>query len=182
VILREEVQRRQQRSTEEALARDRLYRELSEAETKFARFATRAPIGLGILTPEGLALSANDLWLELTQLEVGSSAVSWPAVLCEGEPDHVNVGWERMISRKKSVTMQTRLKRRWQAPDPDINGEAQYSQTHILLAMHPDLDEFGEVTTVMSCITDVSGLKWSELQLRKKMDQAIEIDKKDLLT
>jgi PAS domain-containing protein len=175
VILREEVQRRQQISTEEALARDRLYRELSEAETKFARFATRAPIGLGILTPEGLALSANDLWLELTQLEVGSSAVSWPAVLCEGEPDHVNEGWERMISRKKSVTMQTRLKRRWQAPDPDINGEPQYSETHILLAMHPDLDEFGEVTTVMSCITDVSGLKWSELQLRKKMDQAIEM-------
>jgi hypothetical protein len=27
----------------------------------------------------------------------------------------------------------------------------------------------------MSCITDVSGLKWSELQLRKKMDQAIEM-------
>jgi len=175
VILREEVQRRQQISTEEALARDRLYRELSEAETKFARFATRAPIGLGILTPEGLALSANDLWLELTQLEVGSSAVSWPAVLCEGEPDRVNEGWERMISGKKSVTMQTRIKRRWQAPDPDTNGKAQYSETHILLAMHPDLDEFGEVTTVMSCITDVSGLKWSELQLRKKMDQAIEM-------
>jgi PAS domain-containing protein len=175
VILREEVQRRQQISREEALDRDRLYRELSEAETKFARFATRAPIGLGILTPDGLALSANDLWRELTQLEVGTSAVSWPDVLCEGEPDRVNEAWERMISEKNSVTIQTRIKRRWRAPDLDADGNVQYSDTHILLAMYPDLDESGEITSVMSCITDVSGLKWSELQLRKKMDQAIEM-------
>ena len=111
VILLEEVQRRQQISREEALDRDRLYRELSEAETKFARFATRAPIGLGLLTPDGLALSANDLWRELTQLEVGTSAVSWPDVLCEGELDRVNEAWGRMISEKNSVTIQTRINR-----------------------------------------------------------------------
>jgi PAS domain-containing protein len=177
VILREEVQRRQQISTEEALDRDRLYRELSEAETKFARFATRAPIGLGILTPDGIALSANDLWRELTQLEVGSSAVSWSEVLCEGEPDRVNEAWARMISEKKSVAIHTRINRRWRAPDLNSDGNVQHSETHILLAMYPDADEFGEVTTVMSCITDVSSLKWSELQLRKKMDQAIEMKK-----
>ncbi|KAE9364382.1 hypothetical protein N431DRAFT_354787 [Stipitochalara longipes BDJ] len=177
VILREEVQRRQQISREEALDRDRLYRELTESETKFAKFATRAPIGLGILTPQGLALSANDLWRELTQLDIGTSSVNWPHVLCEGEPDRVNKAWEQTISEKQSVTIQTRINRRWQAPDLDLDGKVQYSETHLLLAMYPDLDESGEVTTVMSCITDISGLKWSELQLRKKMDQAIEMKK-----
>jgi hypothetical protein len=155
VILREEVQRRQQLAREEALDRDRLYRELSEAETKFARFATRAPIGLGILTPEGLALSANDLWRELTMLDVGSQRVSWDKVLCEGELDNLNRAWERMISGKKAVTVQTRIDRRWRAPDLDSDGNVQYGETHILLAMYPDLDEFGKVTSVMSCITDV---------------------------
>lgn len=149
VILREEVQRRQQISREEALDRDRLYRELSEAETKFARFATRAPIGLGILTPEGIALSANDLWRELTQLEVGSSTVNWSEVLCEGEFERVNEAWARMSSEKKSVTIHTRINRRWRAPDPDPDGNVQHSETHILLAMYPDADEFGEITTVM---------------------------------
>jgi PAS domain-containing protein len=177
VILREEVQKRQQLATEEALDRDRLYRELSESETKFSKFAARAPIGLGILTPEGLALSANDLWRELTRLEVGSQKVSWNDVLCEGEPERVNQAWGQMISDKKSVTMQARINRQWRAPDLDADGNFQYGETHILLAMYPDLDEFGEVTTVMSCITDVSGLKWSEIQLRKKMDQAIEMKK-----
>jgi hypothetical protein len=64
-----------------------------------------------------------------------------------------------MISEKQSVTIQTKIKRRWRAPDLDPDGKVQYSETHILLSMYPNLDEFGEVTTVMSCITDVSGLK-----------------------
>lgn len=59
VILRLEVERRQQLARQEALDRERLYKELSESESKFARFATRAPIGLAILKPDGTALSAN---------------------------------------------------------------------------------------------------------------------------
>jgi hypothetical protein len=58
-MLREEVERRQQLEYQEALDRERLYKELSESESKFARFARRAPIGLGILKPDGTALSAN---------------------------------------------------------------------------------------------------------------------------
>ena len=43
--------------------------------------------------------------------------------------------------------------------------------------MYPDLDENGDVTTVMSCLTDITSLKWSESQLRARMDQAIEMKK-----
>jgi PAS domain-containing protein len=175
VILREEVDRRQNLARQEALDRDRLYKELSESETKFARFATRAPIGLAILKPDGLALSANALWRELTQLDVGSSQVSWEDVLVEGEVAPVFEAWERLIVDKQPITVQTRINKPWRAPDLDANGNLQFGITHILLAMYPDQDESGEVSTVMSCITDISGLKWSENQLRKKMDQAIEM-------
>jgi len=87
----------------------RLSRELSESETKFARFATRAPIGLALLAPDGLALSANDLWRDLTHLEVGSQRVSWDRVLVEGETDPVNEAWNRMIEERKPITLQTRI-------------------------------------------------------------------------
>lgn len=48
VILREEVERRQDLARQEAVDRDRLSRELTESETKFARFTKRAPIGLAV--------------------------------------------------------------------------------------------------------------------------------------
>ena len=59
VILREEVERRALAARQEALDRERLYKELSESESKFARFTQRAPIGLAILKPDGIAQSAN---------------------------------------------------------------------------------------------------------------------------
>jgi PAS domain-containing protein len=62
LILRDEVERRAQVARQEALHRDRLYRELSESENKFTRFAARAPIGLAILRPDGTALSANGVF------------------------------------------------------------------------------------------------------------------------
>jgi hypothetical protein len=47
------------------MERERLSKELSESETKFARFATRAPIGLAILRPDGYSLSANGKYATL---------------------------------------------------------------------------------------------------------------------
>jgi hypothetical protein len=212
VILREEVERRQLLERQEALDRDRLYKELSESESKFARFAQRAPVGLAILKPDGTALSANgkfpiylvhigrshvslrtqschylptefpltmcsELWRDLTQLEVGSDQVTWSLVLARGELDPVMSSWNKVISEKKSITIQTRMRRPWKAPDLDRHGKVQTAETHILLAMYPDLDANGDITTIMSCITDISGLKWSEFQLRARMDQAIEMKK-----
>lgn len=175
VILREEVERRQLLARQEALDRARLSRELSESETKFARFASRAPIGLAILAPDGTTLSANPLWRELTCLEVGMSSPDWGMVLAEGELEPVMAAWDRLLVEREPITLQTRMKRPWRAPDLDHDGKVQYSETHILLAMYPDQDERGEVFSVMSCITDVSGMKWSEIQLRRRMDQAIEM-------
>ena len=177
VILREEVERRQLLARQEAIDRARLSRELSESETKFARFTSRAPIGLGILTPEGLALSANGVWRETTGLQVGDPADQWNHVLAEGEVDRVLGTWAQMIAEKKPITIQTRMKKPWCAPDKDGEGREQWTETYILLAMYPDTDENGEVFSVMSCITDVSELKWNEERLKKRMDQAIEMKK-----
>ncbi|PVH76512.1 hypothetical protein DL98DRAFT_592105 [Cadophora sp. DSE1049] len=156
VILREEVERRQSLARQEALDRDRLSRELSESETKFARFATRAPIGLAVLSPDESA---------------------WEEVLVEGELDYVNALWDKMLAEKKPINMQTRIKRPWKAPDLDLEGNAQWDDTHIMLSLYPDFGEDGEITSVMSCVTDISAIKWSESQLRRKMLQAIELKK-----
>ncbi|KAH7324107.1 hypothetical protein BKA65DRAFT_555769 [Rhexocercosporidium sp. MPI-PUGE-AT-0058] len=177
VILREEVERRQFLARQEAIDRDRLSRQLSESETKFARFATRAPIGLAVLSPDGFAHSANDLWKELTQLPVSSKRVAWESVLVEGEIGPVNAAWDKMLAEKKSITMQTRIKRPWKAPDLDVEGNVQWDNTYIMLYLYPDFDESSDITPVMSCVTDISAVKWSESQLRRKMLQAIELKK-----
>lgn len=147
--------RRQSLARQEALDRERLFRELTESESKFAKFAQRAPIGLAILTSTGIALSANELWKDLTQLTIGSDQVDWVNVLVEGELPLVNEAWGSVLNEKRTITIHTRTKRLWRAPEFDADGNVQWAETQILLALHPDFDDNGEVTTVMSCITDI---------------------------
>lgn len=175
LLLQEEVERRLQAAEQEAIDRARLSRELFDVGTKFSLFEARAPIGLAILTEAGRALSANNLWRELTMLEVGSDTVEWEKVLVDGEFEHVSINWDQMISNKKSIRLQTATKRPWQAPEPDEHGNPQWTDTYLLLALYPDMEDDGSLKSVMSCITDITELKWTEAQLRTRMNQAIKM-------
>jgi PAS domain-containing protein len=177
VILRQEVDRRRTIATQEAIDRASLSRKLSESETRFARFATRAPIGLAILTADGEALITNDLWRQFTALDVGSDKPSWDTILMPGEFAHLTSVWEQVVKGKKPLQLHTRLDIPWKAPDLTPDGKEQWTETHLLLDLHPDFDDEGNVSTIMSCISNISGIKWSENQLRAKMEQALEMKK-----
>lgn len=177
IILRQEVERRLALAKQEALDREFLSQQLSESQANFARFATRTPVGLAILSVDGTALSANDLWRHLTKLDVGSSKVSWESVLMPGEFKPVTEAWAEVVEEKKARTLHTRIDKPWKAPELNIDGEEQWTESHIMLSMYPDLDSEGNVSTIMSCITDISELKWSENQLRARMEQALEMKK-----
>lgn len=91
----------------------------------------------------------------MTRLEVGTNRVNWEAVLTEDQLVPVQTAWDTVLKERRSLSIQTRIRRPWQAPDLDMNGHSQWADTEILLAMHPDFDDDGEVCTVMNCITDV---------------------------
>lgn len=133
-ILRNEVEKRYIPGRQDDLDRARLFKQLSESETKFARFATRAPIGLAILQPDGLALSANDLWKSFCGLEVGSARINWEKALMPGEFDRVTQAWAAMITQNTPFTMQTRVHRTSEAPSELENSELA-EERHLLLAM-----------------------------------------------
>ncbi|PQE33671.1 hypothetical protein CJF32_00010852 [Rutstroemia sp. NJR-2017a WRK4] len=177
LILRQEIDRRRILATQEAMDRASLSRKLSESETKFARFATRAPIGLAILTAEGEALTANNLWRQFTALDVGSDKPSWNNVLMPGEFAHVTSVWEQVVTGKKPLQLHTRINIPWKAPDLTPDGKEQWTETYLLLDLYPDFDDEGNVSTIMSCISNISGIKWTENQLRTKMEQALEMKK-----
>lgn len=73
----------------------------------------------------------------------------------------------RLATGNSAITMQTRIRRTWKALYFDHHGKEQIIDIHTLLAMYSDLDDNGDVTAVMSCITDITHVKWPESQLRK---------------
>lgn len=73
----------------------------------------------------------------------------------EGEVEPVNKAWDQLLAEKQPVTVQTSTRQLWQALDLDADGNVQWSNTHIMLAMYPDFDEKGDISSIMSCVTDI---------------------------
>lgn len=159
IILNGEVSKRKMIVQKAAVDKAQLSMELLDSETKFAKFANRVPIGLAIHTSSGVAVSANNLWKELSQLDVGCQMADWLAILVPEEVDYVIEAWDRVTAERKAVTIQTILKKPWKAPDLDADGKVCWTNTHLLISLYPDLDENGNVSSVMSCVTDISELK-----------------------
>jgi signal transduction histidine kinase len=133
---------------------------------------------LAILSPEGKALSVNQMWKNLTKLQQGSEITNWTDVLVPGEAtQNVFEAWHRLIREKKPVTIQSQIKGKRDDLDLDVGNNQELDTIHILVALYPDLDEDGEIMTLMSCITDITDLKRGEIELTKKMEQAIEMKK-----
>lgn len=73
-----------------------------------------------------------------------------------------------MIAESSPIDFHLRFNKRWKAPEVDKNGNPIFTDTHIICSLFPDLDDDGNVTTIMSCLTDISELKWVESQLRQR--------------
>lgn len=73
-----------------------------------------------------------------------------------------------MLSERAPIDFHLRFNKRWQAPEVDGDGNPIFTDTHIICNLFPDLDEEGNVTTIMSCLTDISELKWVENRLRQR--------------
>jgi PAS domain-containing protein len=175
VLLREEVFKRQTVAKQEAIDRAKLSQELTtlalefeETETIFSRFAARAQVGLAIFSDTGLTLYANNLWRELTQLEVGVAKTAWDKAIVPADLEFVALTFDRLVLDKTPSTFHFRVNRPWKTPIPDKHGRYTVTDTYVLCSAYPDLDENGKVTTVMSCLTDISELKWIEAQLRRR--------------
>jgi PAS domain S-box-containing protein len=182
VLLAEEI--RQGRSAAKQAARE--HAELSKqliartldyemSEAKFSRFADRVNVGFGIFDLEGQVLYANDVWYGLTSISrANKEPVSWLDGIIPEDQSIVLDIWHTLFVEKSSVKFQARFKKPWKTFS-DRSGEMQVYYTVGLCNAYPDLDEDGNVKSIMSCIMDISELKWTEDQVRlrtRELDQS----------
>ncbi len=194
ILFREQARKRLSEARLEAINRAELSQALSsltvefkESEIKFARFAARAQVGLAIFDETGFVLYANTLWNDLVQLDVSLGKVSWENSVVAQDLDFVCMMFQKLKGQPgqpgEPATFQFRVKRPWKTPTPGEDGEFSLTDTHVLCSAYPDMHGDGHIT-IMSCLTDISELKWIEAQLRRRtadveqrMHQAIETKK-----
>ncbi|KAF2684266.1 hypothetical protein K458DRAFT_487227 [Lentithecium fluviatile CBS 122367] len=159
----------QKKCQEVAQARVEALEQARRSERKFTRFAQLAPIAIYIFNPDKGMQYVNDQFFELTgNPHVPFDRLIWTDVLYEEDIDKMQSGWSDMMEGKKTGQMQFRLKKTW------VNQEGVVSQIWVQGSSCPELDDNGNVISIMGTLFDISQFKWAEGMQRRRVDEALE--------
>ncbi|KAG9597886.1 histidine kinase, partial [Aureobasidium melanogenum] len=150
--------------------------ETERLESRFARMAQLAPIGMYAITPDSRTTFYNKAYLDIT----GITEASIEAQTDPGEYVHPNDrervmnAWLQCLEDKQSFTIEYRVSRPWSFTDP-ILGETFEGDTYVLATAAPEMDEDGNIIHVQGWLLDVSDRKYHE----KVRIQQIEVEQSE---
>ncbi|KAG9568136.1 histidine kinase, partial [Aureobasidium melanogenum] len=150
--------------------------ETERLESRFARMAQLAPIGMYAITPDSRTTFYNKAYLDITGITEGSiEAQTDPAEYVHpNDRERVNTAWLQCLEDKQSFTIEYRVSRAWSFTDP-ISGETFEGDTYVLATAAPEMDEDGNITHVQGWLLDVSDRKYHE----KIRIQQIEVEQSE---
>lgn len=149
--------------------RRQLENDLAESERQIRYMAQHSSVGMEHVTTDGRVIWANDHFYTLIGRQAGSPLTATPLkneVVAEDE-SKILATWAEVLKGEKALATEVRLKRQYQPP----SGES--VPATILLSSFPYLEN-GEVKSIMSCMTEVSQLKWAEAWQSRVAQEAVE--------
>ncbi|KAF2125221.1 hypothetical protein P153DRAFT_300481 [Dothidotthia symphoricarpi CBS 119687] len=159
----------QKKSQEVIQARVEALEQVRLSELKFERFAQLSPTAIYIFVPKTGMTFCNDQFLELTGLSRGEPGqADWLKVIAEEDVQAVNAYWAAIVEGKKSDSMQFRLRTTW------INQDGARSNIWVESSSHQELDESGNVISIMGTLFDISQFKWAESFQQQRIQEALE--------
>ncbi|KAI9742385.1 MAG: hypothetical protein M1818_003918 [Claussenomyces sp. TS43310] len=146
---------------------ERLGRELADSERQIRYMAKYASVGMLHMTISGTTLWANEQYYKLigrSSLVEHQYKMSFLEIIHDDDRQNALDAFQRLSFGETLVELDIRLKRMFTPPF----GEPE--PAYVLVFAFP-YSETGQVDSIMSCITDVSRLKWAESwQAREAQD------------
>jgi signal transduction histidine kinase len=149
------------------------------SDAKFSRMAKFAPIGVYILSPEGVPLYINDAYRKLVPTLPDGSAVSfnkpsdWTNFIHPDDLCRFWASWEKVMVQKIPDVCEYRILREWRSTDK-ATGEKLSGETWLLATSFPEVEPDGRVSVIMGWITDISKQKAAERLLSQRLEDALE--------
>ncbi|KAF2101968.1 hypothetical protein NA57DRAFT_33761, partial [Rhizodiscina lignyota] len=184
VLLEEEVQVRERMARQAAEIQAKLaaelkisHQEIVRKERKFERFAERANVGIFILDMTGQYTYRNPAWFDIFQpaAEDFDGRDAWLKLVDPEDAARCQAIFGQLYEKKENIEFELRLRRPWDAPrelqDPAFTSE---SRTWVLCSAYPEINENGDVSEVVGCVTDVSRQKFGEGMQKQRAANALE--------
>jgi len=173
VILFEDESRRNRDAAEAAaLEKQQLTQELDLQASHLRRMTELSPLGMFLISPEGVLREANDRFYEMTgHARENEYEMSWIDFVTDESTRIMQDGWQQLVREQQPWSSELQLT--GMSPNAiDFDGEA--IERWVLLTANPELASDGSLRSVMGSITDISHLKWAQGLQNQRLLEAEE--------
>ncbi|KAK0625786.1 aerobic respiration control sensor protein arcB [Immersiella caudata] len=173
VILFEDETRRNRDAVEAAaLEKQHLTQELDLQASRLRRMTELSPLGMFLISPEGVLREANDRFYEMTgHLRESEYEMSWMDFMTKDSVKIMEEGWKQLVNDHQPWSSELQLLKR--SPNP-VNFEAEPMECWVLLSASPELTSDGSLRAIMGSITEISHLKWAQGLQNRRLQEAEE--------
>ncbi|KAH8682652.1 aerobic respiration control sensor protein arcB [Xylariales sp. PMI_506] len=172
MLYEEEVRRSRDAAEAAALASEQLTQQLAVQTSRLRRMAELSPLGMVLISPDGVIREANDRYYEMTgHPRDDAYAMSWLEQIEEGSVKTVEDGWNKILVDHISWTSELQLKRLGAKP-VDLDGED--IEYWVLVNAQPEFAPDGSIRSILGSLTDISHLKWAQGLQNRRLREAEE--------
>jgi PAS domain S-box-containing protein len=173
ILYEDEVRRNRDAAEAAALEKEQLTQQLDLQASRLRRMTELSPLGMFLISPEGVLREANDRFYEITGYTRDTQGeMSWTDFVLESSVATMEEGWNRLVHERLPWSGELQLKKRSTANPVNLHGES--IDYWVLFIAHTEFASGGALRSIMGSITDISHLKWAQGLQNRRLQEAEE--------
>ncbi|KPM39531.1 hypothetical protein AK830_g7026 [Neonectria ditissima] len=170
ILFEDETRRSRDAVEAAALEKEELMQQLNLQASRLRRMTELSPLGMFLISPEGVLREANDRFYEMTgHTRDPQSEMSWVDFILESSVKTMEEGWHRLTIEHLPWSGELRLKTGARSP---ASSRAIGIDHWVLFTAHLELSSTGSLRSIMGSITDISHLKWAQGLQNRQLQEA----------
>lgn len=174
VLLAEEEAKRNRTAAEvAALQQERLTEELALQTSRLRRMTELSPLGMFLISPDGVLLEANDRYYEMTNNTKEQTSMSFMDTLHESSVPLGIEMWRRLTVERKVQSEEILMSYNFNTEIDEMTGKP--IEPWMLASALPEIGADGQIRSIMGSITDISHLHFARRLQDQRLREAEEV-------
>lgn len=172
ILYEDEVRRSRDAAEAAALEKEQLTQQLDLQASRLRRMTELSPLGMFLISPEGVLREANDRFYEMTGHTRDSQyEMSWMDFILESSIQTMEEGWHLLVDEHLPWSGELQLKH---PSVHSLNLHGEPIESWVLFSAHTEFGSDGSLRSIMGSITDISHLKWAQGLQNRRLQEAEE--------
>jgi PAS domain S-box-containing protein len=173
ILFEEETRRIREVAETAAIEKQQLSEELERQESRLRRMTQLSPLGMFLISPDGVLREANDRFFEMTGLpREAQQEMAWLDFILESSQETIRSGWARLLAGHASWSGELQLKKQRLQQHKKVHGEEIEYWVTFTAQCETSVD--GSLLSVLGSIADISDTKWAQGLQARRLEEANE--------